>query len=136
MIAEIIYSRWTSMSAALLVGVIVLWVALKMEPEVSPTVIESFAAQQVVKHIGPYDYGRFDDPVLTDAGYRNDHYVSGTGTFIRFGRDGDSRIPTTEFQKIRYVVVVTVTCASWTTQDCLAVRNITILNDQTKRPLI
>jgi hypothetical protein len=107
-----------------------------VKPKVNPSVIESFAARQVTERLGRYDYARFDPPVLMNTGHDNDHLVSGSGTFIRFGRGGHSDIPTTQFLKIRYVIVVSVKCAKWYARDCLTVRKITILNDATKQPLI
>jgi hypothetical protein len=107
-----------------------------MKPDVNHSVIESFAAQQVVERLGRYDYARFDPPILMTTAHDNDHLVSGSGTFIRFGRSGDSNMPTTQFLKIRYVVVVSIKCAKWAYKECLAVRKITILNNATKQPLI
>lgn len=136
MVTQFICSRFVFFITVLVSGALFFWIASNAEPEVRSSVIESYATQQVMQHMNRYDYGRFDTPLTIEAGHRNDHYVSGSGTFIRFGRDQNSNIPTTEFQKIRYVVVVTVTCARWVIHDCLAVRNIKILNDRTNRPLI
>jgi len=117
------------------ISVAFIWALANLEAHMSREAIQSFAHRKLQEQIRDADYLRYEPNVVMNTGYRNQHIVTGHATAIRIGRSSGNRIPTTEFQKIFYALIIAVNCSK-RLGDCLEVKKIQVRSLSKKKPVI
>jgi hypothetical protein len=112
-----------------------IWLFSLTETPMAPKFIQAFAHRKLQEHFQDAGYLRYEPNVVMTTGYKNRHIVSGHATAIRIGRESGAGIPTTEFQKISYALIIAVKCARFQ-NNCMEVHKIQVRSHKTKKPLI